>query len=370
MLRFKLSNNIIKSVAAAGLLGLASCGQADHQAGNDNDQGQAIEVKVATPLQAAGNTINVSGQIEASQTANISTRVMGYITRINVKIGDHVSRGQLLATISDQDIIAKKAQADAMITQAETAFKNAQKDKERFTNLYNQQSATAKEVDNINMQYSAAKAQLENARQMRNEVNATLGYTNLTAPFDGTVTQKMADAGSMASPGMPILTVEHSGGYQVNASVPESAISHISAGMPAQVTISAANKVIQAKIAQISTSAQYTGGQYIIKINIPDGEKAGVYAGMYADVAITVAAQTNTGAGADQVLVPMASIEHKDDLTGLYTIGSNHTALLHWVRLGKIEGDKVEVLSGLAKNDQYIVSANGRLYNGVPVKIK
>jgi hypothetical protein len=54
----------------------------------------------------------------------------------------------------------------------------------------------------------------------------------------------------------------------------------------------------------------------------------------------------------------------------LYTIGSNHTALLRWVRLGKTQGNQVEVLSGLAANEQFIVNAEGRLYNGVPVKIK
>ncbi len=68
------------------------------------------------------------------------------------------------------------------------------------------------------------------AKQMRNEVNARLGYTNLTAPFSGIVTQKLADAGSMANPGMPLLTIEQSGSYQVSASVPENTISQIHHG--------------------------------------------------------------------------------------------------------------------------------------------
>ena len=68
-------------------------------------------------------------------------------------------------------------------------------------------------------------------------------------------------------------------------------------------------------------------------------------------------------------MVPLSAIEHKDQLTGLYTIGTNNTALLRWVRLGKTYGDQVEVLSGLEKNEPFIVSAAGKLYNGIPVKI-
>jgi hypothetical protein len=72
----------------------------------------------------------------------------------------------------------------------------------------------------------------------------------------------------------------------------------------------------------------------------------------------------------NQVLVPVSSLVNKDQLTGLYTISSNHTALLRWIRTGKIFGDKIEVLSGLAANEKYIVSADGNLYNGAPVKEK
>ena len=108
---------------------------------------------------------------------------MGYITMLKVKAGDHVSKGQLLATISNQDMLAKRAQTDAMIAEAQASVNSAQKDLDRFTTLYKQQSATEKELDNVELQYNAAKSRLEAARQMRNEVNANLGYSHLTAPL-------------------------------------------------------------------------------------------------------------------------------------------------------------------------------------------
>ncbi len=358
----------IKILAGIGLLAMSAC-SSNEKKENQANADSAIVVTVATPSSDLKQGLNVSGQIESAQSANISTRVMGYITRLNVKVGDHVNKGQLLATISNDDILAKRAQADAMISEADVAAKNAQKDYERFTVLYKQQSASAKELENVNQQCSSAKSRLEQAKQMRNEVNAMLSYTNLTAPFAGTITQKLMDAGSMANPGMTILTIEQSGSYQVSASVPESVISQVREGATATITINAINKIIKGNITQINRSSQFSGGQYLIKVGIPNDEKQGLFAGMYANVSVPVQQTIENKKGGDQVMVPLTSIEHRDQLTGIYTIGNNNTALLRWVRLGKVEGNQVEVLSGLAPHEQFIASADGRLFNGVTVKI-
>jgi RND family efflux transporter MFP subunit len=361
--------NSLKIASGVTLLALSACSSGakkDAQITSDT----AIVVTVSTPAGEQQQGLNVSGQIEAAQSANISTRVMGYITKLNVKVGDHVSAGQVLATISNDDILAKRAQADAMITEADAGLKNAQKDYDRFNNLYKQQSASAKELDNVSQQYTSAKARLEAAKQMRNEVNATLNYTRLTAPFSGVVTQKLADAGSMANPGMPILTIEQSGSYQVSASVPESYIDQVKQGSSVVVAIDAIHKTLTGSVSQISQSSQFTGGQYTVKISIPGNQQQGLFAGMYANVSIPVKQNIKVNATDSRILVPASCIEHKDDLTGLYTVGDNHTALLRWVRLGKVEGNKVEVLSGRAPNEQFIASAEGRLFNGAAIKIK
>ena len=355
--------------ATLGLLALGSCSSHKNE-GSLTNTDSAVVVTLAEPSGAAQHDLNISGQVEASRTANISTRVMGIITMLKVKAGDPVNKNQLLATISNQDLLAKRAQTDAMIAEAQAALNNAQKDFDRFTILYNQQSATAKELDNVTLQYNSAKSRLEAAKQMRNEVNASLSYTSLTAPFSGIVTRKLADAGSMASPGMPILTIEQTGSYQVSASVPENLISQIHPGANALINIKSLDKTIHGLVIQVNSSSQYTGGQYIIKISIPDNEKKGLYAGMYADISIPSQNAIPGGTGGDAVLVPLSSIVYKDQLTGIYTVGSDQTALLRWVRLGRTYGDRVEVLTGLAKAEPFITHADGNLYNGIPVKVK
>jgi RND family efflux transporter MFP subunit len=339
---------------------------------SDKKETVAPEAPIAVTIGKAGggmqNAVLASGQIEASQSANISTRMMGRITSLNVKVGDVVRRGQVLATISDEDMQAKRAQTSAMIAEAEAAFAAVQKDYDRFTQLFKQQSATARELDQVTMQYNAAKSRVEAARQMRNEVSAMMAYSTLTAPFDGVVTQKMAEAGNIASPGMPILVVEHSGDLQVSAAVAESDISRVKLGDTAVVAIKSTNAAFKGHITQLNPSSQFSGGQYVVKLSIPAEARKGLYAGMFVNVQIPVKGSA-VNQNVEAIMVPQSAIINREELTGIYTISNQQTALLRWVRLGKKVGDLVEVLSGLAREEAFVVQAAGKLHNGSPVKV-
>lgn len=357
--------SILPAALAATLL-FASCSS------NDTEQHAfSSEPVMVTLANATGNgnsnTIAASGQVEAVQSAMISTRMMGVITNINVNIGDHVTKGQVLFTIHAADIQAKGGQVAASIAQAEAALANAKKDFDRFTALYKQNSATAKELDNVTLQYKAAQAQLDAARQMRNEVNANMEYARVTAPFSGVITQKMMDAGNMASPGMPVLAMEQPGDLQVTTTVSETEIGNIQTGNIATIHVSAAGKDIQGKVARISRSSVTSGGQYVVKLSIAQADAKDVLSGMYATVNFqsVLPAPGNSG----EITVPAKALVHQNELTGIYTVSSANTALLRWVRTGKTYGDRVAILSGLDATEQFITQADSRLYNGAPVKV-
>lgn len=366
----KLTNSGKLAIVFAGIaiFSITACSSSSSKI-TKHEKDTAILVQISKPFSSERKVLNLSGQIEAGQSSTISTRVMGYITKLDVKTGDQVKQGQLLVSISNDDILAKRAQANAMIAEAQASFSNAQKDYQRFENLYKQESASAKEFDNVTQQYTAAKSRLEAARQMRNEVSASLKYTAIRAPFSGIVTQKLADVGSIANPGMTILTIEKSGSYQVSASVPENMINQIKHGEPASVFIKALDKTITGKISEVSQSSQFTGGQYIIKVQLPESEKQGLYAGMYADVSVAIDSGKSVKSAGNMVMVPLSAIDSKGQLNGIYTVGSNNKALLRWLRLGKTIGDQVEVLSGLSADEQFISSAKGPLHNGASIKI-
>ncbi|MFA5297200.1 MAG: efflux RND transporter periplasmic adaptor subunit [Lutibacter sp.] len=351
--------NIIKITAIATLILVASCGK-DKQASKDNSP--AIAVKVSTPSAETGAFISASGKIEAVQNANLSTRMMGYVTETYVNVGDKVTKGQLLLRINSADITAQSAQVTASITEAKAAFKNAEKDYNRFKALQKQNSVSQKEMDDITANYEMAKARLEGANQMKNQVNAQLSYSNISAPFSGIITGKFINKGDMANPGMPLISMETPGNFQVTALVPESEITKIKSGSTANIVVKSTNELLTGTVSEVSTSAKNTGGQYLVKV-ILDKTDAKLLSGMFTSVQFPVENSTET----NLILVPESALISHGQLTGIYTIGNEDVAILRWLRTGKTFGNKVEVLSGLTSNEQFIVSADGKLFNGAKV---
>lgn len=345
---------------------LVSCADNKKEVSNTT---KAIPVKVSG-ITADSNSsfVTASGKIEAENSANLSTRMMGYVTKVNVKVGQKVSAGQLLVSINNTDLQAKKAQVDASILQATAAYNNAKKDYDRFTALFSQQSASQKELDDITSRFEMAKAGLEAAKQMRNEVMAQFSYSNITAPFSGEVTNTFVKEGDMANPGMPLVSIEGASRLQVTAMVSESDISNIQNGMAVKVVVKSINKEVAGKVVEVSGSAKNTGGQYLVKINLNQTDKS-ILSGMFVNVQFPIANKTETTVKSDKVMVPENALVRQGQLTGIYTVGNENVAILRWLRIGKTFGNQVEVLSGLSANEQYIVSAEGKLYNGAKVKL-
>ncbi|WP_282075629.1 efflux RND transporter periplasmic adaptor subunit [Maribacter aquivivus] len=351
---------IITAILGATIL-ISSCGSEDKKAVVDNSPAIAVQVKTVSEDNRSP-FLTVSGKIEAAKSANISTRMMGYVDKIYVNVGDKVNKGQLLMSVNNADVSAQLAQVNAGITEAEAAFTNAEKDFNRFSTLFKENSASQKELDDITANYNMAKARLESAKQMRNGVNAQMGYANIRAPFNGVVTNKFISAGDMANPGMPLLEVESPGKYQVLAMVPESEILAVKNDTEVTVQVKALNENVKGKVTEVSTSSKNTGGQYLVKV-ILDKTDAQILSGMYATVQFPVARKTTSSA----VMIPVQAIVKKGQLSGIYTVSQSNTALLRWLRLGRIFGDQVEVLSGLSADEQYIVSAEGKLFNGAKI---
>ncbi len=342
--------------------------------GKDKKETANNEPAIAVQLSGTTNDNNspfvtASGKIEAENSANLSTRMMGYVTKVHVKVGQKVGAGQLLVSINNTDLHAKKAQVDASILQATAAFNNAKKDYDRFVNLYAQQSASQKELDDMTARYEMAKATLEGARQMRNEVMAQFSYSNITAPFSGEITNAFVKEGDMANPGMPLVGIEGASRLQVTAMVSESDISSITNGMTVKVMVKSLNKEVAGKVSEVSGSAKNTGGQYLVKVNLNQIDKS-ILSGMFVNVQFPVEnKKESTNLVFDKVMVPEIALVKQGQLTGIYTVGNGNTAILRWLRIGKSFGNQVEVLSGLSANESYIVSADGKLFNGAKVQL-
>ena len=341
-----------------------SCGDKETKGPQANKLVIPVTVRMVGEIDGP-NMISASGKIEAVKSANLSTRIMGRVDKIHVRMGDKVTKGQLLLSINNTELSAKLAQVNAGIAEATAAYNNSEKDLKRFTALFDENSASQKELDDITANFNMAKARLEGARQMKNEVNAQFTYSNITAPFNGIVTSKNVEAGNMANPGTPLISIETPGHYEVMAMIPETEISEIETRSTVDVLVKSINQTLKGKVKEVSTSAKNTGGQYLVKIAL-DKTETKILSGMFTTVQFPVERKATSS----MVLIPSEAIITKGQLSGIYTISQSNTAILRWLRIGRTFGDQVEVLSGLNADEAYIVSADGKLYNGAKISIK
>lgn len=331
--------------------------------------GKPVSVTVNKSAEStAGGFATASGKLVSKNSVNISTRMMGYITSIPVQVGQSVNAGQQLVSINNTDIQAKGGQVNAQIMQAQANFDIAKKDYERFQNLFNSQSASQKELDDMKARFDMAKAGLDAANQMKNEVNAQYKYTNITSPISGVVTAKYAEQGDMANPGMPLLTIESPSTLQAQLMVSEKYIAQVQPGMEVSILIKSNGQEVSGKVAEISKSSAHTGGQYMVKVNIPTSNE--LLPGMFVNAKFPFESSAEADGFDASVSIPKSALVKNGQLTGVYVVSSQNTAVLRWLKIGKDLGEEVEVLSGLQPNETYVVSASEKLYNGAKVSVK
>lgn len=367
---------------AISVLMLTSCGGTKT---NKKTSVEPILVTVTHPISNLSNEIITSGIVESNAIANLGTRIMGSVLKVYAKKGQKVRAGELLIRISDDEIQAKGRQVDARIAQAELAFTIAKRDEERFVRLLAQKSISQKEYENVHMQYESMRANLEAAKQMKKEVIANQQYTQIRAPFNGVVTAVSVDRGALASPGMPLVTLEKSGDMVIQTQMGESAVHQVALGEKAIVSIASMHQSFEAQIIERSRSSIATGGQYQVTLRIPKKEQKSLLSGMHADVTFKLQSRNtrvqrvtnhvkfnpgnpNEYSQGGIIWVSRKALIDQGGLHGLYTISVDDLAILHWVRLGRNRKDLVEVLSGINANDRIILPGNYRLYNGLAVK--
>ena len=151
----------------------------------------------------------VVGTVQPKLQAVIEAKVSGRITRLPVTVGQSVKQGDVLVELATQEIQARLDQANA-------AFRQAELDFNRVSNLHKQTAATQAELDAAQARYNVAKAAVAEAEAMS-------GYARIVAPFDGVVARKLADEGDLAMPGKPLLELEGPRGLAPGGRCPDPA---------------------------------------------------------------------------------------------------------------------------------------------------
>lgn len=301
-----------------------------------------------------------TGTVHAKETATISAQVMGRIQQVLVREGDNVRAGQALVVLEDGTLRAALEQAQSGLKAAQSAQAVMQTNAalatstlERYKQLESEKSVSPQEMDEVSRRAEAAAASLEAARAQTDAARAQessartmLGYARLLAPFAGTVTARMADPGTMAAPGVPLLQVDQAGVLQLETSVDESAIGAIHSGMKVRVAIDGQNsKELTGEVHEIVPAADPASHSFLVKIELPSSNQ--LRAGMYGTADFASGER-------EAILIPRSAIVLRGSLACAYVIDSQGIAQLRYLTLGAEQGDLVEVLSGISSGEKLV----------------
>ncbi len=310
------------------------------------------------------------GTVRAAQTSEIASQMMGNIVEIRVREGDRVQSGQVLAIIDDSQPSAAVEQATAALTAMEKGVLAADSDLaladatlKRYQQLYEKKSVSPQEFDEIEARYESAEARRSMAQAGQAQATATLaqartslGHTRIRSPFPGVVTERKADAGTLASPGMPIFTVEDTRSYRLEAAVDEGEIQIVRIGEAVPVVIDALGSApLSGKIAQIVPAADPASRSFLVKVELPTDSR--LRSGLFGRTLF------NRGQRA-ALLIPRSATVERGQLQGVYVIDANQMATLRYVTLGTSTGEQVEVLSGLKDGEKLVAAPGDRELGG------
>ncbi|MCC6243713.1 MAG: efflux RND transporter periplasmic adaptor subunit [Gemmatimonadaceae bacterium] len=346
--RVALSSSIVgMSITLATLLLLGACGGSEEEhtksaAAAAPTRVQGTTVRIADT--AIAGTMEASGVAEPMQQAMLSTKLMGTVTAVLVKEGDLVRSGQAVVQIDARDVTAKAAQVAASIADAEAMQAEAATHAARFRALYADSAATRAQYDAALTGLARADAGVRAARAAASEVEAVQSYATVRAPFSGIVTQRMADPGTFAAPGAPLLTVQDVSTLRVSASVGAESVRALRRGQTIAATID--GQPVTARIEGIVPTQ--AGGLFTVNATVEN--RAATYrAGSTAVLLIP------TGT-VQSIAVPLTAIVRDGDLTGVIVRGPTSDER-RWVRLGAATGTHVIVNSGLRVGDEIVIPA-------------
>lgn len=357
------------SVAAPALLlgGLALLGGCRENAAPTGTAprtvtGLAVAQAVA---QTVPSTVTAVGSVRAAESAQVAAQTSGRVLEVMVHTGDAVRVGETLAridsTLASSDVARMKATvASARDASAAAAAQAALADStlQRYKLLRERKSVSPQEYDEVSRHAEAAQAQaraaaaeLTAAEAAAGSATTMAGYTVVRAPFAGVVTARLADPGSLAAPGVPLVVVDRSGPLQLQVSVDESQIAAVHRGQRLEASLDGESAPVGATVAEIVPAADTASHSFLVKLALP--ASSSLRAGIYGSVAIPVGERS-------AVLIPTASVVHRGSLATAWVVDANGIAALRYLTLGASFGDQVEALSGVSAGERVVLHAADR----------
>ena len=353
-------------VAAA--LGLSSCSTEQQAKVPSAETVRDVSV-LALKQTNIPDVLEAVGTVRSAQTSDLASQMMGNIVEIRAHEGDRVHRGQVLAIIDDAQpravadrAIAADLAARQQLVAADSDLALAQSTLKRCQYLYEQKVVSQQEFDEVNARNQAALARRDiaqagqaQARAVLNQARTSLDYARIRAPFNGIVTRKKADSGTLASPGMPIFTVEDTRRYRLEVAINESDMRYARTGGQVSIAIEVLqNAELKGKVVEIVPAADPASRAFLVRIELPADTR--LRSGLFGRAQFSRGEQP-------VLLIPRSAVVERGQLQGVFVLDQNKVASLRYVTLGKPSGSEIEVLSGLQGGERFVGNPGERNLN-------
>lgn len=338
-------------IVIAIALSVARCNQKTQAATNIDD---AIPVKVQ-PVTSTGYApvLKYSGMMASTAEARLSFKIGGVISKIYVKEGDQVVKGQLLATLDLTEI-------NAQVQQASQNVEKTQRDENRVRNLYNDTVATLEQLQNVTTQHQVAQEGLRIARFNQQ-------YAQIRATENGTILKKIMNEGEVASSGSPVFFFSGTANndWIIRFGVADKDWAMLRKGDKANVVIDAyPGKIYNGIITEIAQGADLSSGTYEVEVKVlPEGARFAN--GLFATVQLQPAGQQTI------TLVPIEAIAEANEKTGfVYVVNADkRTVTRKEVGIAFLEKDKAAISRGLEGVQEVVTDGVGYLTDKSIVKV-
>ena len=288
--------------------------------------------------------LELDGVIQPVRQSTVSAQTSGRIVALAVRAGDHVRAGQLLFTIDDSETQTAVQRSSAQLTQADAELRNTRAQYERTRELQNQGFVSQAALDIAEAQFKAGQAGRDQAQAGVRQSALAQGFTRVSAPYEGWVMQTQADAGDLAFPGKPLLTLYAPLPIRAVAQVPASRAALARAATAIQVQLPDGSWI--SPVARSSVPAADPVSQTIEwRLELAQDASAGLLPGQQVRVRFA-------GGKATRLLVPAPAVLRRGELTAVY-VATDKGFVLKALRLGADHGvDGIEVLAGLAAGER------------------
>jgi RND family efflux transporter MFP subunit len=339
-------------------------------------------VRVAA-VRASGSTISVTwpGTTEAFAQANIYARASGYISKRNVDIGSRVKAGDLLVAITAPEVEHQIAQAEGTLAQLEAALQQARANRDlaqvtwdRDAPLVNEGWVTKQQGDTDRLSLESREAAVAVAQANVTAQNAQLkvlnqqkDYQSVVAPFDGVITQRNVDVGSLvqadAASGTFLFTLMHSAVLRIQLYVPQDEAFGVTPGVSAVVRVpEIPGRDFPGTVTRIADALQPGTRTLLTEIDVPNPDRV-LSPGVYCNVELRIPRKTPS------LIVPSDAVVFNSAGLSVFVV-ENGVARFHKITVARDFGTTVEVTDGVKDGDLLILNPAVNLTDGQKIQIR